>query len=161
MEPKILNKNISFSKMKKTKKFKYFTIFNIKKPITIKISKIKYIDFVYNNLEKIYILKFNLLDSNIINTLENINNIVVSFISNKKSQIFSHKIDKDNIKNLFFSNIVNTPVGFELNIQTQDIKIVEKIEKNKYYELNLEITGIWIYQDMFGTSYKLLNILAL
>ena len=86
-----------------------------------------------------------------ITILDNIEKKIINFISVNKNKIYT---DNVSIDKLFFSNTESSDNKYILNLS------VDKNNSLTYgvnININLNVEGIWLYENMFGISYSINN----
>ena len=140
--------NVNFEFIKK-KNIKYYKI-NYKtkcKLFYLSLNKIKCKEIVKFN--DIYLIKFY-ISKEYYDFFNKFNNFIIKFIS--KSDLFKNKVKINQIKNLFFSNILIVDNKYEITIEYKK-KNINLFKINKVYNIIINIPGVWIYDDMFGINY--------
>lgn len=149
MNIKDININtINFSKLKKKDDIKYYLIYYNNNSLSISINNLKLKEFSKHNDE--FILRFYLNDIEIYNFIDNLNKIVIDYIYHNSLDIFNECYGIEKIKNLFFTNIYTNDNNNYITIKSKKYK---DYLINEIMNINLEITGIWIYEKMFGISF--------
>ena len=130
--------------------------------LQIKIKSIKFISCFYNQSKDMFVLKFNLNNSKFIDFMSFLEKNTKKYIINKKNTVFNKKFSNNEIKNLYFSNIETSNDIKILNTKTSSLNTIidsgNELNINEKYNIIIEISGVWIYESLYGLSLELISI---
>ena len=152
---------LQFGKIHKRHNFKYSLINCNNKPLRFSFVATQYKDCYYNDKKNMYVLKFSFNDPPFHVFLHKMFELIKKFVVQHKTEIFNQSFSDETIGDLFFSNLEQTHNNNKIiSFKSKTINIFENKNLNKTnIHLLIEISGIWIYENLYGLNFELIQIL--